>query len=132
MKILFLKIVVIIFIIMKIIDYKEFLGEYKNEKEIIRYIKHKRKNNITKNYFEKEIPQIKKYVELLRNGYFKNEIYYFNILKPKISFIASVYNKEKYLFPFISSIQNQNLRNFELILVNDYSTDESVSIIKNI
>ena len=43
-----------------------------------------------------------------------------------------MYNKEKYLFPFISSIQNQNLRDFELILVNDYSTDESVSIIKNI
>ena len=132
MEILLYKIFIIIFIITIFIIYKDFSKDFKNEKEIIRYIKYKRRNNITKYYFEKEIPKIKKYVELLRKGYFENKIYYYNILKPKISFIATVYNKEKYLIPFISSIQNQNLKEFELIVVDDYSTDKSVEIINNL
>ena len=54
-----------------------------------------------------------------------------NIIKPKISFVTSVYNKEKYLNTFISSIQNQNLKEFELIIVDDLSYDKSVDIIQN-
>ena len=52
-------------------------------------------------------------------------------MKPKISFIASVYNKEKYLIPFITSIQNQELKELELILVDDNSIDNSIKIINN-
>jgi glycosyltransferase involved in cell wall biosynthesis len=54
-----------------------------------------------------------------------------NISNPKISFISSVYNKEKYLTSFISSIQNQLLNEFELIIVDDCSTDNSVKIINH-
>ena len=50
---------------------------------------------------------------------------------PKVSFIATVFNKENYLNSFICSIQNQNLKEFELIIVDDCSTDRSVEIIKN-
>ena len=59
-------------------------------------------------------------------------VYHNYIDKPKISFIASVFNKEKYLYSFISSIQNQNLKDFELIIVDDCSNDESINIIKNL
>ena len=102
------------------------------ENKVIRYIKHKKKNNLVRYYYEKEIPQIKKYVKFLREGYFQSNINYSNIFEPKISFIATVFNKEKYLNPFIYSIQNQNLKEFELIIVDDSSTDRSVEIIKNI
>ena len=59
------------------------------------------------------------------------QFYHYNIFKPQISFVASVYNKEKYLTSFITSIQNQNLKEFELIFVDDNSTDNSIKIINN-
>lgn len=43
----------------------------------------------------------------------------------------SVYNGEKYLAEAIESILNQTYKNFELIIINDGSKDNSVEIIKN-
>ncbi len=45
-----------------------------------------------------------------------------------ISIIVPVYNSEKYLKECISSILNQTYKKFELILINDGSTDNSLSI----
>ena len=47
---------------------------------------------------------------------------------PKISIIVPVYNVEKYLGKCIESILNQTFRDFELILVDDGSTDSSGKI----
>lgn len=49
---------------------------------------------------------------------------------PKISIIVPVYNVEKYLKDCIESILNQTFKDFELILVNDGSTDNSLEICK--
>ena len=46
----------------------------------------------------------------------------------KLSAIVLVYNSEKYLRPCLDSIVNQTLDNLEIILVNDASTDDSLSI----
>mgnify|MGYP001860306502 CR=1 FL=1 len=48
--------------------------------------------------------------------------------KIKISVIVPVYNAEKYLSDCIDSILNQTLKEFELILINDGSTDNSLQI----
>ena len=100
------------------------------EKKIMRYIKFKKKKNIIKHYYEKDLKIIINYVKLLRNNSFQNNIYHNDIDNPKISFIASVFNKEKYLNSFIPSIQNQNLKEYELMFVDDCSNDESINIIK--
>jgi len=49
-------------------------------------------------------------------------------MKPKISIIVPVYNVEEYLDKCISSILNQTFKDFELILVNDGSSDRSGEI----
>ncbi|HLV23522.1 MAG TPA: glycosyltransferase family A protein [Moheibacter sp.] len=49
----------------------------------------------------------------------------------KISIIIPVYNTEKYLSRCIDSVLNQDYRDFELILVNDGSTDNSLDILKS-
>ena len=48
---------------------------------------------------------------------------------PKISIIMSVHNGEKYLDESILSILNQTYRDFEFIIINDCSTDNSLQII---
>jgi glycosyltransferase involved in cell wall biosynthesis len=124
--IIFINIIVLLFLL-NIWDYS-----YKNllESKIIRYIKHKKKNILSCKEYEKEIYNIKKYIYYLKNNFLKKIKYNFNITKPKVSFISSVYNKELYLNSFIFSIQNQNLKNFELILVDDFSNDRSIEIIE--
>lgn len=51
------------------------------------------------------------------------------IVTPVISIILPIYNMEKYLSECLDSILNQNLRNIEIICVNDGSTDKSKEII---
>lgn len=49
-------------------------------------------------------------------------------MKPKISIIVPVYNVENYIDDCIKSIINQEFKNFELIIINDGSSDNSGDI----
>lgn len=51
-------------------------------------------------------------------------------MNPIISIIVPVYNVEEYLQRCIDSILNQRFKDFELILINDGSTDNSLKICK--
>lgn len=53
-------------------------------------------------------------------------------MKPMISFIIPVYNAEKYLERCIKSIQRQTYKNYEIICVNDGSTDNSLEELKRL
>jgi glycosyltransferase involved in cell wall biosynthesis len=52
------------------------------------------------------------------------------INNPFFSIIIIVYNMEKYLDRVITSILNQSFQNFEIIIIDDCSTDNSRNIIK--
>lgn len=53
-------------------------------------------------------------------------------IKPFISIIIPVYNGEKYINRLIDSITNQDYENYEIIIVNDGSTDKTKDILDNI
>lgn len=49
----------------------------------------------------------------------------------KLSIIVPVYNAEKYLNKCLESLVNQTVNDYEIILVDDKSTDNSLSILEN-
>lgn len=51
---------------------------------------------------------------------------------PLVSIIIPVYNGEKYIESVKKSIDNQSFQDFEVIFVNDGSTDESYAVLKKI
>ena len=69
-------------------------------------------------------------ISLNKTKQYSNFNFNFNIFKiPKISVIIPVYNCQKSIELSLTSILNQNMTDFEIILVNDNSHDNSSKII---
>ena len=51
-------------------------------------------------------------------------------MREKISVLMTVYNAEKYIKKSVQSIISQSYKNFELLIVDDCSTDKSLELIK--
>ena len=51
--------------------------------------------------------------------------------KPKVSIIMTVYNEEEYIRESVTSVLNQTYKDFELVVVNDGSTDRTQEILEN-
>lgn len=49
---------------------------------------------------------------------------------PDVSVIIAMYNSEKYVEECLQSLLNQTLTNFEVIVIDDCSTDKSVEVVK--
>ena len=63
--------------------------------------------------------------------FYKNKKY-FTSNYPKISIVISVYNGEGYLKTSLLSIQNQDLKDIDIVMVDDCSLDNSVNLIKEL
>ena len=50
---------------------------------------------------------------------------------PKVSIILPSFNSSSYIYESIKSILNQSFKNFELIVIDDKSADQSIKIIKS-
>ena len=77
----------------------------------------------------KECDKIEEYLKLCNNNLIKikkSKKY----THPKISIISPIYNRGKYAFRFIKSIQNQNFKEIEIILIDDCSNDNTKLLIK--
>src|SRR5690554_4270366 len=51
---------------------------------------------------------------------------------PYFSIIIPLYNKEKYIENTLKSVLNQSFSDFEVIVINDGSTDQSVAMVEKI
>ena len=50
---------------------------------------------------------------------------------PIISVLIPLYNAEKFIAQAIESVLNQTFTDFEIIIVDNYSTDRSITIARN-
>jgi glycosyltransferase involved in cell wall biosynthesis len=82
------------------------------------------------NDFKNELVKIEKYKEINDKGILLNKIKFKKIQKPKISIISAAYNRGKYILRFLRSIQNQFFNDLEIILIDDFSNDNTSDIIK--
>ena len=90
----------------------------------------KKKNeklSINNNFFER----INDYITLCQNEHLINGIQK-SSEKIKISVVIPVFNSSKSIKPTIRSIQNINMPDIEIILVDDYSLDNTVHIIQEL
>lgn len=74
----------------------------------------------------------KKYIQKCLEGELINNNNIMISDSPKISVIIPLYNCEKTIKASIRSIQNQEMKEIEIILVNDYSSDNTSEIIKEL
>ena len=112
-------------------DYIKYIRPI-NETEELKYKKRYSDNEtiVDKKLFEKRTDQYN-YTDFCKIALEEklidnNTIEYGN--KPIISVILPSYNKQDMLLKSVRSIQNQNFKNIEIIIVNDCSTDNSSKI----
>ena len=73
------------------------------------------------------------FMEQVMNGteFYKNKKYYVSN-NPKLSIVITVYNGEAYLKTILLSIQNQDFKDVEIVIIDDCSKDNSVNLIKKL
>ena len=74
---------------------------------------------------------INKNIILCQKGILTNDILK-SYSNPLITVIIPIYNSEKTIKSAIRSVQNQNFRDLEILLIDDFSKDNSLSIIKEL
>ena len=91
------------------------------------------KSFISSFFFENEISEIKKFLKINEKDILLNDNSLMNFKRkdnPDVSVIITVYNQAECFYKGLRSIQNQSLRNIEIIIVDDCSSDNSVDKIE--
>lgn len=52
-------------------------------------------------------------------------------MRPLVSIITLTFNHEKFISQCIQSVLDQSLSNWEMIIVDDFSKDKTLSLVKN-
>jgi len=90
---------------------------------LIIFILFKIKNLPNINFYKEYINLCKKLLRLYPEEKEQNESPFFSICIP-------VYNMEKYINISIFTVLNQSFRDFEIVIINDFSLDNTENIIK--
>ena len=84
------------------------------------------------NNIKYEINNLEYYKNICEKGILLKSEIFKKVENPKISIISAIYNRDKFILRFLRSIQNQFFNDIEIILIDDYSTDNSVEVIKEL
>ena len=89
-------------------------------------------NNFSLKIYEKKYAI--QYIRKLLFNYLNNTNQYYSIINkyPNISIIIPIYNCQNTIRFSISSIHKQNFDNYEIIMINDYSNDNTSKIINQL
>ena len=88
-------------------------------------------NNINY-YLNDNFMAMQKFIYLAKNGSLINpKEKFYKSDYPKISIIIAIYNAAGYIKNALLSIENQDFKDVEIIMVDDGSKDNSVNLIKN-
>ena len=120
-----------LFLLIKIFVFRKNNNLHSPNEEIINF----NVETILKNYsynstIKEELKPYLKYIEYSKNGKLFRKINLTNINNPRISIVISLYNREQYIKSAIRSVQNQNFSDIEIIIVDDFSTDNSTKYVK--
>ena len=119
-------IICLIFVIYFLTTYNidELFISYKEDSPQLFYIGEK-------SYLKKETTdKFNNYIKICHSGKLVDNKTYNLSSSPKITAIMPIYNGGKYLYYSLRSIQNQKMKDIEIILINDCSTDDSLKIIE--
>ena len=84
-------------------------------------------------FIEQEYKNCQEYMKMIKKGIlYDNDKKYFPKENPKISIILPVHNGEAFLKETISSIQNQEFKDIEIIIIDDQSTDNSTILVEDL
>ena len=86
--------------------------------------------NITTYLTKEMVDQFNYYTNSCINDILIDKKKYPLVKNPKISAIIPIYNGGKYLHYSLRSIQNQKMKDIEIIIIDDCSTDNSLTIIE--
>ena len=95
-------------------------------------VKNLLQNYIYNSKIKKELIPYFEYIEYSKNGFIFNKSNNIKSDKPKVSIIISMYNRDHYINSAIRSIQNQILFEIEIIVIDDFSDDNSIYYVKNL
>ena len=124
MKIIYIKIIISCILFGEFIINNSFISLYKKENFL----------NDTKNKVNKhELNNIQNYIDDVFKGIsIKKNKKFYSSHEPKISIIITVYNGVAFLKTALLSIQNQDLEDIEIIMIDDFSLDKSLNLMKEL
>ena len=78
------------------------------------------------------VEKFNSFLKLCKKGELIDNTKYPLLKNPKISIIIPIYNGGKYLNYSLRTIQNQNLKEVEIIIIDDCSTDDSLNYVERL
>ena len=123
--------VVIIFLsYFKVIDNIRRTSYGKNILEIKKF-EDSHENSFLSNFFsEKKISEMKKFREINCKDILIDNQHFMKSENPDVSIIITVYNQANCFFSCLRSVQNQSLKNIEIIIIDDCSLDNTTEIME--
>ena len=128
----FFNILVVIFFLsyFKVIDNIRRTSYDKNILEIKKF-EDSHENSFLSNFFsEKKISEMKKFREINCKDILIDNQHFMKSENPDVSIIITVYNQANCFFSCLRSVQNQSLKNIEIIIIDDCSLDNTTEIMK--